>query len=121
MPMKSTRLLILLALLSSPCVLSAADSLKNSAQIEYAKAVKSYVDAASEHLQALRTEIDAQLKDAGEETKKGYENVYAALSKCEKLVANLKNADPVNFDRVKADFEAARGKLLKEVEVARKG
>lgn len=120
--MKLIRLILLCTSLSSPVALWAANSSSSTAaaQAEYARAVKSYIDAADVHIRALRTEIDAQLKDASDETKKRFSKVYAELDRCEKLLEVLKNTGSKNFDRVKAEFEATRGKLLKEVEAARK-
>lgn len=118
--MKSLRLIILCTSLSLPVALLGANSPATAAQAEYANAVKSYVDAAEEHIRALRGQIDAQLKEASDDTKKSFEKVFGELAKCEKLVGELKNTGPKNFDRVKAEFEATRGKLLKEIEAARK-
>jgi Skp family chaperone for outer membrane proteins len=118
--MKSILLILLCTSLSLPLASSAAAAAATSAQTEYADAVKSYVDAAEVHVRALRGEIDAQLKDASDDTKKRFNKVYAELDKCDKLVGDLKTTGPKNFDRVKAEFEATRGRLLKELEAARK-
>lgn len=110
-----------LALLASGVAAAApAGGQVSGAQSEYAKAVKSYIDAATDNVRAIRGEVDGPLKDASEETKGRFSKVYVALERCEKLLADLKKAGPVEFDRIKAEFEIARAKVMKELETVKK-
>lgn len=89
-------------------------------QSDYERAVKSYIDAASEQLTAIRADVDLLLKDAKDDAKKPLEKVSAGFARCDKLLAELKKAGPADFDRVKSEFELTRNKLLKELDAARK-
>lgn len=105
--------------LVSPGLFAAAPAVTNP-QSEYEKAVKSYTDAATEELRAIRASVDAQVTDAAEETKARFQKVYAGLQACDELLAKLKKAGQADFDGVKANFEGARSKMVKELDAARK-
>jgi hypothetical protein len=90
--------------------LRAAPANPNSA---YQEAVKSYITAASNEVQAIRQQADAATKEATPEVKERYAEFYSQLADCEKALAELKTAEPGNFDRVKARYEQERAALVK--------
>ncbi len=92
-----------------------------AAPTAYEAAVKSYVDAASHEVQAIRQEVDTANKDATPEVKRRYADFYAQLEVCEKLLAELKAAAPSDFDRVKARYEQQRTVLVKARDKANAG
>ena len=78
-------------------------------QSAYAKAVKSYIDAADREIQAMRQMIDAAVKEvSSDEQKKRFDSVYKKLERCEELTADLKKAGQSAFDKIKAEFERVR-------------
>ena len=116
--MKKTLLTLAFVLTASMPVAFAA-SAQTAPLTEYQKAVKSYVDAATTDLGAVRSGIEAEAKDATSAVKPR-EGVTGALERCEKLLADLKKAGPADFDRVKAEYEKARSALGKQLETARR-
>src|SRR5207244_471647 len=89
---------------------------------EYAKAVRNYVDAAEQEIRAIRESVDTIVKAAAtDEEKKRYDAVYQRLDRCDKFVAMLKTAHQSNFDKVKAEFERARGEATKALAEANQG
>ena len=115
---KTIPLMVSLTLLA-PAAFAATPAV-TSAQSEYDKAVKSYVDAATDELRAIRVSVDAQLVNANDATKARYGKVYADLDECDKLLAELKKSGPADFDRVKLNLELTRGKALKDFSEAQK-
>lgn len=115
---KSVSFAILLSFML-PAALPAATAI--DPQSEYAKAVKSYVDAATEHLKAVQSNVEAQLKNATDETKDRFKKTNEAIERTGKLLSQLKDAAPADFDRIKLEFERSRDQMVKEFEVAQKG
>ena len=89
-------------------------------QSEYSKAVKSYVDAATDHLKSVRNLVETRLKDASGETKERFRKTNDAIEETDRLLSQLKNAAPRDFDRIKAEFEKSRDRMVKELEAAQK-
>ena len=79
----------------------------------YERAVKVYVEAATNEVQAMHRQVDALCHDATPETKTRYAGVYAKLELCEKLLADLRSAAPADFDRIKEQYERERANLGK--------
>ena len=80
---------------------------------DYQKAVKAYVDAAGQELQALQTQVSGALKGADEAKKAAYRGLLGRLEKCEEVYEQLKAAAPKDFDRLKALYEKQRDETLK--------
>ena len=116
---KTLPLAILLSF-TLPGALPAADRPRVDPQSEYARAVKSYVDAAGVQLQAVRENLDALVKNAPDEAKDRFKKTSETLEETVKVLAQLKTAIPADFDRIKAEFERTREKLLKELSAAQK-
>jgi hypothetical protein len=102
-----------------PGALRAADQTLDP-QSEYSKAVKAYVDAAGVQLQAVRDNLGALTKSATGEAKERYQKASETLEQTEKVLSRLKTTTAMDFDRVKAEFERSREKLLKELSDAQK-
>jgi hypothetical protein len=90
-------------------------------QSDYTKAVKAYVDAAGDQLKAIRSSVDTQVKNASDEIKGRFKKTYEGLEQADKVLTRLKSAGPMDFDRIKFEFETVRGKMLKELDAAQKG
>jgi hypothetical protein len=121
--MTMNRKIIPLALLLSFTLagpLVAAEPAPVDPQTEYTKAVKAYVDAAGDQLKAIRSSVDAQVKNASDETKQRFKKTYEGLDVTDKLLVQLKSAGPMDFDRIKLEFERAREKTLKALDAAQK-
>lgn len=112
------KILSLLLLSASFTGLVAAE-IHTSPQAAYAQAVKSYVDGATQEINAIRSEADAEVKAAPESQKKNYEAVYKKLDRCDRLIADLKAAGPSTFDKVKLEFEKTRAETNKALASAR--
>lgn len=91
-----------------------------AAQSEYAKAVRNYVDAATDQMRAIRMNVDANVEKSPEATKARFKKVYEELEKTDKLLKELKRAGPADFDRIKLEFELTRNKVLKDIDAALK-
>ena len=94
--------------LATPAATAAADP-----KSEYAKAVASYVEGATNETTAFRKELEGSLKAATEDQKKRLVPASAKLTECEKVVARLKEAGPSSFDTIKAEYEKKRAELVK--------
>lgn len=117
--MRTLRLFVFFVLASSVAAISRGQP--SDPQAEYARAVKVYVDAATEQLQAIRGQIDVQATSISTDTqKKSFEAVYQQVDACEKLLADLKKSGPNSFDTVKSRFERQRDEMIKSVEALRK-
>lgn len=79
----------------------------------YTAAVTAYITAAGEQLGAIRAELEVQTKGASDAVKQKYADVYAELDRTDKGLAELKAAKPADFDRLKAEFESTRDKMIK--------
>lgn len=91
----------------------------NPAQSAYDQAVQSYVDAATTEMAAIRGQADGAIGAAPEAPlKQRFAKVYSQLDECDKLLAELKKAEPANFDFIKARFEKARAAALKSLDAA---
>src|SRR5436305_309330 len=95
--------LVLLISLAVAGPLVAATPTPVDPQTEYAKAVKAYIDAAGDQLKAIRSSVDAQVKNASDETKQRFKKTYEGLAVTDKLLVQLKTAGPVDFDRIKLE------------------
>ncbi|HEX2855715.1 MAG TPA: hypothetical protein VHO24_20940 [Opitutaceae bacterium] len=122
MSIKSLRLALLLSAALPLASLAASSTASvSSPQSDYDRAVKSYIDAASEQLTAVRAEVDLLVAGAKDDSaKERLEKVAAGFARCDKVLAELKKAGPADFDRIKSEFELTRNKLLKELDSARK-
>ena len=107
----------LLFLTASSVGLTAAQ-IHSSPQSAYAQAVKSYVEAATQEISAIRASVDAQVNAAPETQRKGFDAVYKKLDRCDRLIADLKAAGPATFDKVKIQFERARAEAVKALTAA---
>ena len=109
--MKSVKfavLLLALMPLATPAAKAAQDP-----KSEYARAVASYVEGATNEVTAYRNNLEASLKAATDEQKKRLAPASAKLAECEKVVARLKEAGPSSFDTLKAEYEKKRAELVK--------
>ncbi len=86
----------------------------------YQKAVTAYVEAAANQVNAIRAQVDAESRNGTEAVKKRYADVYDRLAQCDKLVAQLRNADSSDFDPRKKEFETALNEAIAALEAARK-
>lgn len=121
MNIKSLRLALLLSA-ALPFALPAG-AVATPAEVppsEYDKAVRSYLDAASQQLTAVRSDVELMLKDAKDEAKERLEKLAPGFERCDRLLADLQKAGPADFDRIKSEFELIRNKVLKQLDAARK-
>jgi len=109
--MKSVKFAVLLLALM-PFATRAATAAPD-AKSEYAKAVASYVEGATNEISAFRKDLEASLKVATEDKKKHLSAATAKLTECEKVVARLKEAGPSSFDTIKAEYEKKRAEFVK--------
>jgi hypothetical protein len=101
--------------------LPAADPAMASPQSAYDQAVKSYVDAATDQIHAIRNQVDAEVGPTPvDAVKQRFAKAYSQLDDCEQLLAKLKSAGPPDFDKIKAQFEQKRAEMLKSLDSARK-
>jgi hypothetical protein len=115
--MKSVKFAVLLLALmpfATPSATAAQDP-----KSEYARAVASYVEGATNETIAYRKDLEASLKTATEDQKKRLEPASAKLVECEKVVARLKEAGPSSFDTLKAEYERKRAQLVKALQSAK--
>ena len=111
--------LVLISLLSGAVV---AKSQTTDPQSEYARAVRTYVDAATEETRALRGQVDAQVASITDnDAKKRFDAVYAKIETCDKLLVELKKSGPTDFDKIKLKFERARADAVKTLAALTKG
>ena len=87
----------------------------------YTQAVTVYVESASQQLRSIRGEVDAVTKNSTDIVKQRYVEVYHELDRCDKLIARMKNAEQVDFDRTKAKFEHARAEMIEVLQTVRRG
>lgn len=112
-------ILLLFALLAGASSrVNAADTAVAAAQDPYTRAVHEYVAAASREVAAVETEVKSLEKSS---PKRDLSQVKAAAEECRGLIAQLKEAGPSNFDRIKAQYEKARATLTAEMARARQG
>jgi hypothetical protein len=91
-------------------------------QSDYARAVQTYVDGATQQLRDIRASVDAQVGSApSDEVKKRFAMAYTKLDRSDKVLAELKKAGPADFDRIKLKFEQTRDDMIKSIELARQG
>jgi hypothetical protein len=111
--LKSVGLLLLLALTLPAAILPAAEP--TDAEGLRQQAVSQYIAGATKELEAYSQEIgEAARPDNLQQCKEA----RAKLDECNGLLTDLKTADPTNFDRVKANYEGARGELVKALQAA---
>ena len=109
-------------ILGSAQLLTAVETVSNSAQSAYDQAVKSYVDAATKEVAALRNQADVAVGSSPESpVKQRFAKAYSQLDACDKLLTELKRATPADFDKIKARFEQARAAAIKSLDAARQG
>jgi hypothetical protein len=117
--MKNLRVVLVFLSLTSAGALVRAQA--TDPQTQYAEAVKSYVDAATEQLRAIRGSVDTQVASINsDEDKKRFDAVFSKLDECDKLLVDLKKAGPRDFDRVKKQFEKTRAEVSKALESVKK-
>lgn len=83
----------------------------------YREAVDAYVEAAGQELTAMRVQRDALVKAAPEAVKERYDAFSEELAQCDKLLKELRDAAPQDFDLIKARYEKQR---LKAVEALKR-
>lgn len=81
------------------------------------QAVSQYIDGATKELEAFSQQISAEARPDNQQQCR---EARAKLDECNGLVTDLKTADPGHFDRVKANYERARGELVKALQAAQK-
>lgn len=124
--MKSVRFTLLRPLFFSAAVASVALSSQRLAAEEtpavavdpYTAAVRSYVEAATKEVNAIRAELLSNEKLGKKER---FASVRSGLETCEELVSRLKSAGQGQFDVIKSEYERSRNELLKKLGAARQG
>ncbi len=111
-----SRIVLWLALIGSPALFA----LEKTKADPYAEAVASYIDGATVQLRAIREAVDAITEKSTDEVKGKYADTYKRLDQCDARVRGLKTASPSEFDPQKAEFERARGEMVKALEAAQR-
>ncbi|HEY1765857.1 MAG TPA: hypothetical protein VGF85_13115 [Opitutaceae bacterium] len=92
-----------------------ADAGPADAEVQRQQAVSQYIDGATKELEAYGHQISAAARTDNQDLCR---EAKARLDECTGLVADLKAADAAHFDRIKANYERARGELVKTVQAA---
>jgi hypothetical protein len=104
-----------------PAVEIVSETVSERPPSAYDQAVQSYVQAATEQMAAIRTQVDTEVGQAPQDAgKQRFAPVYRQLDECDRLLVELKKAQPADFDRIKAHFEETRAVALKAIDAARK-
>ncbi len=112
--MKKVLAAILTALLFIAPLSAAPRAAGQSGSSAYRHAVHSYLRAAARELHAYHTEISAAAAKARGKAKERCAAALGKLHRCDALFSRLKKADHASFDAVKAEYEQARGKLIRD-------
>ena len=104
-------------LLSIPPVAAFAADQTAESDAAWQQAASQYIDGATKELDAYSREVSSA---AVAQNQQEWRTAKAKLDECEILVQDLKPADPRQFDRVKAEYERARGELAKALQAAQK-
>ncbi len=103
-------------------ILPAAIAAETANPDPYTQAVATYITAAGQQLHAIRNEVDAVTKNATDPAvKQRYVRVYAELDRSARILDALKTAETKDFDRLKAEFELTRDKMVKVLDAVRRG
>lgn len=89
-------------------------------QDPYRAAVASYVEAASQELEALRQQQAALAVGASPERRAQLETAGRKLDEAERLVGELREAGPDRFDGLKLRYEKMRTELIVALQAAAK-
>jgi hypothetical protein len=117
--MRTLRRYVFLLLVSSVPAISRAQAV--DPQADYERAVKVYIEAATEQLQAIRGQIDVRAASIStDEEKKAFEAVYQQVDACDQLLVELKKSGPKSFDTVKSRLEQKRAEMIKFADALRK-
>ncbi len=81
------------------------------------QAVSQYIDGATRELEAFGQKISAASRPDNQQE---CGEARAKLDACTALVAELKTADPGQFDQVKARYERTRDELVRALQAAQK-
>jgi hypothetical protein len=87
---------------------------------DYDKAVKAYVTAAGQEVQALKLQAEQSFKAVTESKKDAYQEFQAAFGKYQAAYEKLKQAAPKDFDPLKAQYEKQRQLALTAYATAQK-
>ena len=107
---------ISLLLFAPPAAVVAADQ-SAEANAAWQQAAALYIDGATKELDAYSRQVSAA---ADAQNRQEWRTAKAKLDECEILVQDLKPANPTRFDRVKAEYERARGELAKALQAVQK-
>jgi hypothetical protein len=112
---KSVGLWLILTVMPPAAMLASAEP--TDAEGLRQQAVSQYIDGATKELEAFSQQISAAARPDNQQQCR---EARAKLDECNGLVTDLKTADPGHFDRVKANYERARGELVKALQAAQK-
>jgi hypothetical protein len=79
------------------------------------QAVSEYIDGATRELDAYRQKIGAVARPGNEQQ---VSEAKANFDECDRLLTDLKSADPEHFDLIKAAYENARAEMVKAIQAA---
>ena len=82
-------------------------------EFNYARRVALYSDNAAQSIRDIRQEVRAVAAETTLIPQTRLDPVYAAITRCENLLAAVKIATVYEYDTRKAEFEAAREELVR--------
>jgi hypothetical protein len=105
----------LLGTVSLAPVAARADTTDSDSQRQ--QAVSQYIDGATKELDAYRQQISTAGRPENQQL---LGEAKAKLAECDRLVKELKSADPDQFDLLKSSYERTRAEMVKALQAAQK-
>jgi len=112
---QSVGLVLLLSTTPPAAVFATAEPTEAEARRQ--QAVSEYIDGATKELDVYRQQISAADRPDNQQQLR---EAKAKLDECDRLVSDLKSADPAHFDLVKASYERTRSEMVKALQAAQK-